>query len=155
MVTCGHGATPHNGKPAEPTYTTRGFADYALGVLDHPGIARAHCHGISMGGQSRQRSAIDYPERVGAVVPGCAAPGSAPGSSRPPAVSAMMANGPVLVSQVRADFIFPAANVMPLAERIPGERLYLVAGGRHGYFLEFSDEAGGLVVDFLQGHRLG
>jgi pimeloyl-ACP methyl ester carboxylesterase len=67
----------------------------------------------------------------------------------------MMANRPVLVSQVRADFIFPAANVTPLAERIPGERLYLVTGGRHGYFLEFSDEAGGLVVDFLQGHRLG
>jgi pimeloyl-ACP methyl ester carboxylesterase len=44
---------------------------------------------------------------------------------------------------------------MLLAERIPGAELYLVAGGRHGYFLEFSDEAGGVVLDFLQRHRLG
>lgn len=49
----------------------------------------------------------------------------------------------------------PTANAMRLAERMRVAELYLVAGGRHGDFLEFSDEAGGVVLDILQRHGLG
>lgn len=219
VIVYDHRGTGQSDKPAEPPYTTRGFAADAIALLDHLEIERAHCYGVSMGGRICQWLAIDYPERAGAVVLGCTTPGNAHGVARPAEVNAMMANrpadpetavrflaeqmvspgwlerhpeyrrqleerarnpipgfaqrmhyqaseghdswdrlpeikAPVLVIHGTEDFINPTANAMLLAERIPGAELYLVAGGRHGYFLEFSDEAGGVVLDFLQRHRL-
>jgi pimeloyl-ACP methyl ester carboxylesterase len=49
----------------------------------------------------------------------------------------------------------PPGNAALLAERIPGARVALIAGARHGYLDEFRDEALGLVMAFLRAHPLG
>ncbi len=59
---------------------------------------------------------------------------------------------PVLVIHGTEDRINPTANAELLAGRIPGAELYLVRGGRHGYFIEFRDEAGAAVMGFLERH---
>jgi pimeloyl-ACP methyl ester carboxylesterase len=48
----------------------------------------------------------------------------------------------------------PTANAYLLAKRIPGAQLYIVTGGRHGYFIEFREESSRVVNDFLARHRL-
>lgn len=61
---------------------------------------------------------------------------------------------PTLVIHGDADVVNMTANSSLLAERIPGARLHLVAGGRHGYFVEFRDESSAVVLDFLAAHPL-
>jgi pimeloyl-ACP methyl ester carboxylesterase len=50
--------------PGKPGYTGDDLIADPLGVLDHLGVERAHCVGISMGGAIVQRIAVDHPERV-------------------------------------------------------------------------------------------
>jgi pimeloyl-ACP methyl ester carboxylesterase len=38
-------------KPTAPPYSTQGFADDAIALLDHLQITRAHAYGVSMGGR--------------------------------------------------------------------------------------------------------
>lgn len=38
---------------------------------------------------------------------------------------------------------------------VTGEPLYLIECGRHGYFIEFREGASGMILKFLQRHRLG
>lgn len=59
---------------------------------------------------------------------------------------------PVLVIHGTEDRINPTENARLLAERIPGAELYFVEGGRHGYFIEFREEAGAAVMEFLARH---
>ncbi|WP_322818801.1 alpha/beta fold hydrolase [Tepidiforma sp.] len=59
---------------------------------------------------------------------------------------------PVLVIHGTQDRINPTANAELLASRIPGAELRLVEGGRHGFFIEFREEAGGAVMEFLERH---
>ncbi|WP_431220602.1 alpha/beta fold hydrolase [Leifsonia xyli] len=54
------------GDPA--AYSTRGFADDAVAVLDAAGVAAAHVVGHSMGGRVAQWLAADHPERVRRLV---------------------------------------------------------------------------------------
>ena len=61
---------------------------------------------------------------------------------------------PTLVIHGTEDRINPTANAALLAERIPGAELYMVEGGRHGYFIEFHEEASGVVLDFLARHPI-
>ncbi len=61
---------------------------------------------------------------------------------------------PVLVIHGTDDNINPTANAPLLAARIPGAELVLIDGGRHGYFIEFRDEASAAVLDFLGRHPL-
>ncbi|MGH2626382.1 MAG: alpha/beta fold hydrolase, partial [Anaerolineales bacterium] len=61
---------------------------------------------------------------------------------------------PVLVIHGTNDGVNPTANAPLLAERIPGAEMYLVEGGRHGYFIEMREEASGVVRDFLGRHAL-
>lgn len=56
---------------------------------------------------------------------------------------------PTLVIHGTNDWINPTANAPLLADRIPGARLYMVEGGRHGYFVEFREEASAVVLEFL------
>ena len=220
VITFDHRGTGESDKPREPdTYTTRGFAQDVVELLDHLGIARAHAYGISMGGRICQWLGIDHANRVGALVLGCTTPGNAHGVRRPPDVDAQMANrptdpeqamrflagqmvspayldahpeyasflrerarnpipsyaqklhyaaseghdtwdllpsikAPVLVIHGTDDTINPTANAPLLASRIPGAELRLIEGGRHGYFIEFREEASAAVLDFLSRHSL-
>ena len=54
-------------------------------MLDACGLARAHAYGISMGGRVAQWLAIDFAERVGALVLGATTPGKQ-GVARPASV---------------------------------------------------------------------
>jgi len=52
-------------------YPIATMAADARAVLDGAGIDRAHVFGVSMGGMIAQEFALNYPERVGALVLGC------------------------------------------------------------------------------------
>src|ERR1044072_1495615 len=56
-------------------YPIATMAADARAVLDGAGIDRAHVFGVSMGGMIAQEFALNYPERVGALVLGCTACG--------------------------------------------------------------------------------
>ncbi|MCG8923704.1 alpha/beta fold hydrolase [Lentzea sp. CC55] len=56
---------------------------------------------------------------------------------------------PTLVVHGTEDVFNPAANAPLITERIPGARMHLVEGARHGYFEEFRAEATPVVMDFL------
>ena len=88
--------TGQSDKPESPPYTLRGFAQDAVALLDHLGLAHAHAFGISMGGRVAQWLAIDHPDRVGALVLGCTSPGDAHGVPRSARVEAAMASGRAL-----------------------------------------------------------
>jgi 3-oxoadipate enol-lactonase len=62
---------------------------------------------------------------------------------------------PVLVIHGTDDQVNPTANAPLLAERIPGAELYIVEGGRHGYFIEMRAEASAVVREFLGRHGRG
>lgn len=56
---------------------------------------------------------------------------------------------PTLVVHGDADVFNPAANAPLLVSRIRGARMAMIPGARHGYFEEFRDVAGPLVLEFL------
>jgi pimeloyl-ACP methyl ester carboxylesterase len=64
-------------KPEQPPYTTRGFANDAIAILDAIGLKRAHAYGVSMGGAIAQWLGIDHGDRLGALVLGCITAGAA------------------------------------------------------------------------------
>lgn len=93
VIVFDHRGTGESDKPEAPPYSTRGFANDAVAVLDAAGISRAHAYGISMGGRIGQWLAIDHPGRIGALVLGCTTPGNAHGVRRPPEVDPELASG--------------------------------------------------------------
>jgi pimeloyl-ACP methyl ester carboxylesterase len=56
---------------------------------------------------------------------------------------------PTLVVHGTDDIFNPTANAPLIRSRIPGARMELIEGARHGYFEEFRSVASPLVVDFL------
>ena len=86
--------TGQSDKPTEPPYSTRGFAQDAVALLDHLGIARAHVYGYSMGGRICQWLGIDHRERIGALVLSATTPGSVHGVPRAAEVNARWTNPP-------------------------------------------------------------
>jgi pimeloyl-ACP methyl ester carboxylesterase len=58
---------------------------------------------------------------------------------------------PTLVVHGDDDLLNPTANAALIADRVPGARLRLIPGARHGYFEEFRTVATPLVLDFLAG----
>jgi len=217
VIVYDHRGTGQSDKPSEPPYSTRGFAQDAIAILDHLHIPRAHAYGVSMGGRICQWLGIDHANRIGALVLGCTTPGNAHGVRRPGDVDAMMANplsdpeaamkamlntmvsptwvaahpefiakmlqqspipayaqrlhyqaseghdtwdllptisAPTLVIHGSNDLVNPTANAYLLAERIPHAELYIVEGGRHGYMIEFREEANRVVKEFLARHPL-
>jgi pimeloyl-ACP methyl ester carboxylesterase len=73
--------TGDSDKPDE-VYSTKGFADDVIAVLDDLGLPTAHVYGTSMGGRVAQWVAIKYPERINALGLGCTSPGAAHGFER-------------------------------------------------------------------------
>ncbi|GAA1609399.1 alpha/beta hydrolase [Kribbella sancticallisti] len=63
-------------------YSTPGFAEDVVAVLDAAGIESADVYGTSMGGRVAQWLAIRFPERVRGLVLGCTSPGKAHGFER-------------------------------------------------------------------------
>ncbi len=59
---------------------------------------------------------------------------------------------PTLVLHGTDDPLLPVGNGRILAERIPGAKLVLFEGARHGYFIEKQAEADAAVLDFLRAH---
>ncbi|MEV6276550.1 alpha/beta fold hydrolase [Nocardia sp. NPDC051832] len=80
-----HRGTGRSDKP-ETGYSTRGFAEDVISILDDIGVGRAHIYGTSMGGRIAQWLAADYPDRVRRLVLGCTSPGLPHGLERSPEV---------------------------------------------------------------------
>ncbi|HEV2634068.1 MAG TPA: alpha/beta fold hydrolase [Actinocrinis sp.] len=209
-VTLDYRGTGESDKPDEP-YTTPGFAEDAIAVLDHLGIARADVYGTSMGGRVAQWLAARHPGRVRRLVLGCTTPGGPHAVERDKSLRTALAvadpdtarrilldlmytpawladhpgpyatlgdpampayargrhlvasnrhnawdvlpdiQAPTLVIHGSDDTFNPAANAPLLAGRIPHADLHPIPGARHGYFEEFREVAGPLVLDFLAG----
>jgi 3-oxoadipate enol-lactonase len=81
LITLDWRGTGDSDKPDEP-YSTRGFAQDVIAVLDALGLDRADIYGTSMGGRVAQWLAIDAPDRVGKLVLGCTSPGAEHGYER-------------------------------------------------------------------------
>jgi pimeloyl-ACP methyl ester carboxylesterase len=73
-VTLDYRGTGDSDKPDE-AYSTEGFAEDVIAVLDHLGVERADVYGTSMGGRVAQWVAARHPGRVRALVLGCTSPG--------------------------------------------------------------------------------
>ena len=61
---------------------------------------------------------------------------------------------PVLVIHGDNDTVNVTQNAYLLAGRIPGAELHIVRGGRHGFFIEFREEASKVVLEFLARHPI-
>lgn len=92
VVLFDHRGTGASDKPEKPPYTTRGFAQDVVAILDDLGIRRAHAYGVSMGGRICQWLGIEHGDRLGALVLGCTTPGNAHGVRRPPELDAALVN---------------------------------------------------------------
>ncbi|MEZ0069682.1 3-oxoadipate enol-lactonase [Streptacidiphilus sp. MAP12-20] len=88
-VTLDYRGTGDSDRPDEP-YSTEGFAEDVVAVLDRLGIARADVYGTSMGGRVAQWVAARHPERVGRLVLGCTSPGDRHGVERGAEVNAAL-----------------------------------------------------------------
>ncbi|MGW7245276.1 alpha/beta fold hydrolase [Streptomyces decoyicus] len=84
-ITLDYRGTGESGKPDRP-YSTQGFADDVVAVLDDLGVERADVYGTSMGGRVAQWLAVRHPHRVRALVLGCSSPGGRYGIERSDAV---------------------------------------------------------------------
>ncbi|MGE7439921.1 alpha/beta fold hydrolase [Kitasatospora sp. NPDC001175] len=73
-ITLDYRGTGDSDKPEGP-YSTQGFAEDAVAVLDHLGVERADVYGTSMGGRVAQWLAVRHPQRVRSLVLGCTSPG--------------------------------------------------------------------------------
>ncbi|WP_214403455.1 alpha/beta fold hydrolase [Pseudonocardia lacus] len=81
VVTLDWRGTGDSDKPDAP-YSTTGFAEDAVAVLDALGIERADVYGTSMGGRVAQWVAARHPRRVRGLVLGCTTPGGGHGVER-------------------------------------------------------------------------
>ena len=111
VVTFDHRGTGDSDKPEAPPYSTRGFADDAIAVLDHLGIRRAHAYGMSMGGRIGQWLGVAHRDRLGALILGCTTPGNAHGVRRPLHADPVLTSGdPVRMLPYLVAMEWAAAN---------------------------------------------
>jgi 3-oxoadipate enol-lactonase len=72
-ITLDYRGTGGSDKPDEP-YSTQGFADDVVAVLDDLGVERADVYGTSMGGRVARWLAVRHPDRIGTLVLGRTSP---------------------------------------------------------------------------------
>ncbi|WP_328520843.1 alpha/beta fold hydrolase [Kribbella sp. NBC_00359] len=99
--------TGDSDKPDE-VYSTPGFADDVVAVLDELGLAQAHVYGTSMGGRVAQWIGINHPGRVDALVLGCTSPGAAHGYERSQEIRRALAD-PERTDSVLLDLMYTPA----------------------------------------------
>ncbi|MDT0343536.1 alpha/beta fold hydrolase [Streptomyces litchfieldiae] len=108
-ITLDHRGTGDSDKPDEP-YSTEGFAQDVIAVLDDLGVGRADVYGTSMGGRVAQWLAIRHPHRVRALVLGCTSPGGPHAVERPADVRrALAARDPAAVGRALRDLMYTPA----------------------------------------------
>ena len=113
------------GRLDEPS--TASFAEDAAEVLDQLDIASACVYGTSMGGRVAQMLALNFPERVDALVLACTTPGGPNSVKRPREVGQSLAIGPT--ARPRAYALPP----LPLLHSglVCGTALQQTSGRRH------------------------
>lgn len=90
---------------------TRDFAADAVAVLDAAGVQQAHIYGHSMGGRVAQWLAIDYPDRVGALILAATSAGGFLGKNRnPDATRALTSGDPAQLEPLFFDADWAAAH---------------------------------------------
>jgi 3-oxoadipate enol-lactonase len=89
-VSMDYRGTGDSDKPDVP-YSTQGFAEDAVAVLDDLGVEQADVYGTSMGGRVAQWVAARHPHRVRRLVLGCTSPGGTHGVERSEAVRRALA----------------------------------------------------------------
>jgi pimeloyl-ACP methyl ester carboxylesterase len=130
--------TGQSDKPEQPVYSTRGFAQDAIAILDDLGLPRAHVYGVSMGGMVGQWFGIDYPDRIGALVLACTSPGHAHGVPRSAEIQTLIAQSdPKVVDKFFAHkWVLPQFSIsMRESAKYPmpeyAERLHAQASEQH------------------------
>ncbi|TCO51137.1 pimeloyl-ACP methyl ester carboxylesterase [Kribbella antiqua] len=136
--------TGDSDKPDE-VYSTKGFADDVIAVLDDLGLPTAHVYGTSMGGRVAQWVAINYPERVNALVLGCTSPGAAHGFERSQEIRRLLAD-PTRAVRVLLDLMYTPGWLKANPGRHPvlgdpdmppyARNRHLVASNRHDSWAE-------------------
>ncbi|MGZ0145719.1 alpha/beta fold hydrolase [Kribbella sp. WER1] len=122
LITLDWRGTGDSDKPDE-VYSTRGFAQDVVAVLDALGLDTANIYGTSMGGRVAQWLAADAPERVDKLVLGCTSPGAAHGHERSQAIRKALAD-PAKTDSVLLDLMYTPAWI----ENNPGP--YYVLGDK-------------------------
>ncbi|SHK52243.1 Pimeloyl-ACP methyl ester carboxylesterase [Pseudonocardia thermophila] len=90
VVTLDYRGTGDSDAP-DDGYSTPGFADDAVAVLDALGLGRVDVYGTSMGGRVARWLAARHPGRVRRLVLGCTSPGGEHGIERGPDVRRALA----------------------------------------------------------------
>lgn len=105
-VTLDYRGTGDSDKPDIP-YSTIGFAEDAIAVLDDLGIEKAAVYGTSMGGRVAQWLAARFPDRVRTLVLGCTSPGGRHAVERAAQVrQSLVQPDPVAVRQALLELMY-------------------------------------------------
>ncbi|HEY9475321.1 MAG TPA: alpha/beta fold hydrolase [Mycobacteriales bacterium] len=107
-ITLDYRGTGESDKPDEP-YSTEGFAQDVIAVLDDLGVDRAHVYATSMGGRVAQWLAVRHPHRIGALVLGCTSPGGRHGIERGNDVRRSLAQRGPAARQALLDLMYTPA----------------------------------------------
>jgi pimeloyl-ACP methyl ester carboxylesterase len=106
-ITFDYRGTGDSDKP-DIAYSTTGFADDVIAVLDGLGVERADVYGTSMGGRVGQWVAARYPGRVRALVLGCTSPGGSHAIERGNDIRRLLAD-PATAEQTLLDLMYTPA----------------------------------------------
>ena len=133
VITFDHRGTGDSDKPDIP-YSTSGFAQDAVAVLDAAGVERADAYGVSMGGRICQWLGIEHADRIGALVLACTTPGDRHGISRTPKATARLLaekTPETIADKLLGDYTQPWIDAHPELLPIPEETVPTYARIRH------------------------